>query len=701
MEMKLLKSRTWAVLAVIFLFAATGFADGSSTAKDKDGKTAKKAAATSSANTDSSSAKGTTSTTAAKPAPKPKLSMHGTTADETPKFSPVPAFGGGLGFFTVQTGEMLPKGGVSFSAGVNKFSRAPGSITVLNDGFNIGFGLTDWLSAYIEFDPERHVHVGMPENLSLNTPTTGGFNQFGNSIYRSVLPIQGSRPAYVEDFPFASNNGGGVGDVTLGLQVGLLSEARGNKVSFNIDNKFFIPTKSSLQDLLNSEGQSGQFDYQIGVNLSKHFLDNNLVATVGGSYRFTRDAVFNGTSTILGGGPTTAVVGRADQARLDIGFLFLPDHRFQPMAEFTGLIFTGSHTPDMTFGPRDPVDGVYGFRLYATHWLALDAGYRYMLNLSQVKDRNGFVLKLASVYWPEKPKAPDNVTVSCSVDKSSVVADSNDMIQAMARGTDTYSHPLNFTWTATGGKVDGTGPDVRWDGTGVAAGTYTIMARADDGRGNNASCSTDVTVQPKPVIPPPAMTCAVDHSTVQPGERTQVTATVEDKSNTPLAYTWQTNGGQIVGEGATVQLDTTGLAPGNYTITGRVENGIHGAADCTAGVTVQAPPAPPQAAKVGECSFKHASARVDNVCKRVLDDLAVRLQNDAKAKAVLVGYSDPKEKSADKLASERAENARKYLSKEKNVAEDRVDVRTATGQEGADKQNLRVDVIYVPEGATY
>jgi outer membrane protein OmpA-like peptidoglycan-associated protein len=697
--MRFLRSRTWALLAVMFLFATAAFADGTGTTKDKNGKAAKKAADTTSSASNSSSSN---SSSAPAPTPKPNMSWRGTTSDDTPKYIPMPAFGGGLGLFTAQTGETLPKGGASFSGGVNRFSRAPGSAVITETGFNIGYGLTDWLTAYVQFNPDQHVHVGMPENLSLNTSTTGLFQGFPGTIYRSILPGIASRPAYIEDFPFVSGDeGGGVGPVTVGVQIGLLSEARGNKVSLNIDNQFIIPTKTSLQDLLNSEAQSGKFDYQVGMNLSKHVLDNNLVITVGGSYRFTRDPVFNGFSTILGQAPETVRVGRADQARLDLGFLFLPDHRFQPMAEFNGLIFTGNHTPDMTFGPRDPVDGVYGFRLYATHWLALDAGYRYMLNLSQVKDRSGFVLKLGSVYWPEKPKAPDNVTAACSVDKSSVMADSGAVIQASVNGTDTYSHPLNYTWTSTGGKVDGSGPTVRWDSTGVAAGTYTLTARVDDGRGNNASCSTDVTVQPKPAIPPPTMTCSIDRSTVQPGERPSVTASVNDSSNTPLTYTWQTNGGQIVGTGATVQVDTTGLAPGSYTVTGRVENGIHGAADCTAGVTVEAPPAPPQASKIGECSFKAASARVDNVCKRVLDDVAVRLQNDPKGKVVLVGYSDPKERKADKLASDRSGNAKKYLTKEKSVGEDRIDVRAAGGQEGAGKTNQRIDVIYVPEGATY
>jgi outer membrane protein OmpA-like peptidoglycan-associated protein len=197
------------------------------------------------------------------------------------------------------------------------------------------------------------------------------------------------------------------------------------------------------------------------------------------------------------------------------------------------------------------------------------------------------------------------------------------------------------------------------------------------------------------------MSCSVDRTTVIVGERPQITANVNDPSGTALGYKWQSNGGQILGTGSTVQLDTSGLAPGNYTVTGRVENGAGGAADCSAGVTVETPPTPPEAAKIGECPFLQNSAVVNNVCKRVLDDVAVRLQTDSKAKAALVGFADPKERGASKLAGQRAENAKKYLGEKKGIDPARVLTRSATGTAGEGEQNRRVDVVWIPDGATY
>jgi len=627
------------------------------------------------------------------------FSMGSSTADASHTWTPMPTVGGGLGLFTVDTGETLPKGGFAFSSGVNKYGRAPGSVTVLDTGFNGSVGLTDWLTIYAQFDPDEHVHVGLPGELSLNTPTTGAFQQYANSPFRSIFPIPGARPAYPEDVPFASLNGGGIGDVLVGAKIGLLSEDRGKPFTLAIDNEFFVPTYTGIGDLLSDEVQSGQLDYQLGVDVSKRFFSNNIQFAADAAYRFTPDASFNGFN-VFSGAPETVRLGRADQVHLGAGFILFPNRRIQFMNEYTGVIFRGSATPDTTFGPRDPVDGVWGLRLYATRWLAVDVGYRYMLNLTQLNDRSGFVIKVDVTHWPEKPRVPDVVTASCSVDPSSIMAESGTAAQASARASDTYSLPLNYTWSSTGGKVDGTGPQVRWDSTGVAAGTYTLTASVDNGRGVSSSCSADITVQPKP-NPPPTMSCSVDRSSVLVGERATITAAVNDQTGTPLTYTWQSNGGQIVGTGSSVQLDTTGLSAGDYTVTGRVENTKGGAADCNATVTVQAPPAAPQASKIGSCDFKSGSSKVDNVCKRTLDDVAVRLQNDPKAMVVFVGYSDPKERNADAVARDRGDNASKYLSQTKGVADSRTSSRTAAGTEGAGQDNYRVDIFFVPDGATY
>ncbi len=143
----------------------------------------------------------------------------------------------------------------------------PGSVTILSLGVNFGYGLTNRLSVYANFDPYAHTTVGLPAELSLRTSPTQPalFSQFDSTIYRRLGP--GLRPGYVEDFPFAANNDGGVGDITVGLKFGLLSEDRGSRVSLSLRNDFLIPTRTTLNDLLENGTQTGAFDDLVSLAL--------------------------------------------------------------------------------------------------------------------------------------------------------------------------------------------------------------------------------------------------------------------------------------------------------------------------------------------------------------------------------------------------------------------------------------------------
>ena len=106
------------------------------------------------------------------------------------------------------------------------------------------------------------------------------------------------------------------------------------------------------------------------------------------------------------------------------GFLIFPDKRFQIISEYSSTIYVGGGIQNTTFGPRDPVDNVTGFRLYAWKWAAMTLGYRYSLDLTNHRDRNGFVIQVGAAHWPGRPLPPDTVTASCAVDKSAVTQDS-------------------------------------------------------------------------------------------------------------------------------------------------------------------------------------------------------------------------------------------------------------------------------------
>lgn len=311
----------------------------------------------------------------------------GTTGLPNADLNPMPTTNGTLGLFTLETGELLERGW-SLSAYGNRFTRMPGSVVVSNYGLTFGWGYKKWLNLYAGFQPEVATQIGSPNELSLRTPPdVKAFPQFQNTIYRSLGP--GQNPGYVEDFPFASRNDSGPGNVTLGFKIGLLSQGDGARLSLSVRNDAIIPTRYTLSRLLGNGTQTGAFADMITVATSRNFF--NLVTLAGNyGYMFTRDPRSGGSKDLT----------LADQIHLGAGLILFPAKRLQFMNEYNGIVFTGAATPSTTFGARDPVDGIWGARVYILPALALDVGYRYMLNLSNARGRSGFVIKLGISTWP-------------------------------------------------------------------------------------------------------------------------------------------------------------------------------------------------------------------------------------------------------------------------------------------------------------
>lgn len=448
----------------------------------------------------------------------------------------------------------------------------------------------------------------------------------------------------------------------------------------------------------NNHGGTGSVTY----NASRWL---GLTAEVGG-YHYERNLFpLTGTNSSVGGGITSYVFGpRLNLRKFD---------RFVPFGEFLiggthgGTQLTGNEGQSafavITGGGIDVVLNKYVAWRFAQfgYMMTNHSGTALGGNARQDNFRagTGIVIRFGL------PKAPPPTVnrppvASCSAKPASVFAGSNDTVAIHVDASDPDNDKLNYSYTATGGAVDGTGADARWNSSGLNPGTYTVNVKVDDGKGGNASCAADVKVEEKPNRPPTA-SLSVERSPIMPGERTGVTCNGSDPDNDPLTYSYSATGGQITGNGSQAQFDSTGLQPGSYTVKCAVSDGRGGTTDASGTVDVQQPPPPPQATKVGDCGYnKPGAARFDNACKRVGDDVALRLQNDPTAKLVIVAYADPKEPNASKLAAARAEGAKSYIVKEKGIDASRVSTRTAPGTAGA-ADNRRVDFVIVPEGATY
>jgi len=95
------------------------------------------------------------------------------------------------------------------------------------------------------------------------------------------------------------------------------------------------------------------------------------------------------------------------------------------------------------------------------------------------------------------------------------------------------------------------------------------------------------------VNPPPAVElgCTVDSANIFAGDPVTVTASPANlKLDRKTAYTWTTSGGRITGSNENITINTSGLAPGDYTVAGHVSQGPRPSeqANCTSGFRVHA-----------------------------------------------------------------------------------------------------------------
>jgi outer membrane protein OmpA-like peptidoglycan-associated protein len=264
-------------------------------------------------------------------------------------------------------------------------------------------------------------------------------------------------------------------------------------------------------------------------------------------------------------------------------------------------------------------------------------------------------------------------------------------------------HPLTYSWTGNGGNVSGKDTSATIDTKGVAGGNYTVTAHVTDPKNKKngeATCSANYTVK-EPPKNPPTLSCTASPTSLQTGGTATITCTCTSPDGVPVNVAgWSATGGTVSGSGNTGTLNTTGASPGQITVSATCTDSRGLTANSTAQVTVEnPPPPPPKASKLSQCDFPSVKKpwRVDNTCKAILDDVALRLQQEPDAKLVIVGNADPSEKR-ENLAAERAVDSKAYLSGgEAKQAIDASRIETRTGNGGTKTAEYWV----VPAGASF
>ncbi|HKS29242.1 MAG TPA: hypothetical protein VJS44_15545 [Pyrinomonadaceae bacterium] len=275
-----------------------------------------------------------------------------------------------------------------------------------------------------------------------------------------------------------------------------------------------------------------------------------------------------------------------------------------------------------------------------------------------------------------------NVVSNCPGEASSV--------QLAADAVSPQGLELRYNWSATGGRIVGTGANTTWDFSGVQEGTYTVTVEVNSGREQDCTAFTQTAVVvrncPPPTCPSIVISCP---DTVRVGQSITFTANVTNLATgiTPV-YQWTVSEGTITGgQGTTsITVDTTG-------ITGRPVNARLSVGgfnlDCTAQCTTQIPfiPESRKFDEFGDIARDDEKARLDN--------FAIQLQQEPEAQGYIFVYTGTGRRIRADYAQRRTERIRDYLLNSRGIAASRIIIL-----QGSPRSEPTVELWISPPGAT-
>jgi outer membrane protein OmpA-like peptidoglycan-associated protein len=192
---------------------------------------------------------------------------------------------------------------------------------------------------------------------------------------------------------------------------------------------------------------------------------------------------------------------------------------------------------------------------------------------------------------------------------------------------------------------------------------------------------------------PPKISCTAAPATVRVGESSSITCEATSPDGHPVSIAFVANGGKLSSNRNQATLETAETVAGPIAVraTAFDDRQLSASAITTVNVEAGTPPVP-TAQKLTSLDFKPNSAYVDNRSKAILDDVALKLQQDPNSTAVLTGAAmDPE---PTRLANQRATNAMTYLTKSKGIDGQRLQVKTGSAS------GRIVDIWSLPAGAS-
>lgn len=224
--------------------------------------------------------------------------------------------------------------------------------------------------------------------------------------------------------------------------------------------------------------------------------------------------------------------------------------------------------------------------------------------------------------------------------------------------TDENNDALTYGWTVNGQKLAAEGPQITFGSEGRQPGSYDVVCTASDGQ-ESASASSKGTIREKP-NQPPVIECQTTTLDVASGQSVQLASKASDPDGDRLTYSWSGPGSAVSGRDNSATFNAAGVRAGSYIVSVGVDDGRGGKASCSMTVNVSERISVTR----DNCGFfSPRGTRVDNCAKAILDDLAVRMKNDPKLRANIIGYTDGSryEKGKKGLGEARARAVADYL----------------------------------------
>jgi len=248
----------------------------------------------------------------------------------------------------------------------------------------------------------------------------------------------------------------------------------------------------------------------------------------------------NGTFTLL---------DRPDEFRWGAGVDFPVNKYFQPMLEYGQTVYTGGRTPNVF--ENNPLDILAGVRIYPARWWGMGFAYRYHANSQDDTDDARFVQNAQTLDYPTSiiTNGLDSYTSSSgSIVPFQTLTASGPLTNVFRTSTDPHGFIVQMWVGRRNARAETTQPKELANVTSIDFDQSEVILPCPPGtRSASNGCNDDRNV----------------------GVRTST----ENPSGDPLTYNYTVSGGRIVGSGAGVNWDLSGVKAGTYTITSAVDNG--------------------------------------------------------------------------------------------------------------------------------